>query len=233
MKRYTLIIFDLDDTLFDYSETERQAVTEACGSFGVASTNDLYLKYRLANDDLRREYRDLNADTIQRFRIARAAHFLALIGRGDISPEDFVQRYLQHSTSGVLISGVQETLEALSGIRKVVATNGTTYPRLNKLRSSVIAKYFDGFFSSETLGLAKSSADFFLRVLQHYNTPKDEVLVVGDDYRLDVLCAAASGLDCCWFNYRKEPITRPLPATVLVLDTFSDLVRVVRGASHV
>lgn len=233
MKRYRLIIFDLDDTLFDYTETERFAVTLACGSFGVASASDLYLKYRVANDNVRGEYQDLTADNIQRFRLARAARFLALIDRSEISPKDFVQRYLEHSTSGILISGVRETLEALAGIRKVVATNGTTYPRLNKLKSSEIAKYFDAFFSTDTLGLAKSNSEFFLKIIRHYEIPKEEVLVVGDDYRLDVQSAVNAGVDCCWFNYRNDPLDRALPGTVTAIERFGDLVDIVRGGAHV
>lgn len=231
MKRYRLVIFDLDDTLFDYAETERSAVALACRSCAVAFASDLYLKYKIANENVRGEYRELTADNIRQFRLARAAKFLALINRSDISPEDFVQKYLEHSTSGILISGVRETLEALPGICKVVATNGTTYPRLNKLKNSEIAKYFDGFFSAETLGVAKSSSEYFLKIIQHYEIPKEDVLIVGDDYRLDVQCAVNAGIDCCWFNYRKEQMDRALPGTVTVIDKFGELVGLVKGGA--
>jgi 2-haloacid dehalogenase len=232
MKSYRLIIFDLDDTLFDYAETERSAVMEACKSFGVALAGDLYSKYKMTNDIIRGQYPKITPDNIKRFRFARAAKFLALINRSEVAPGDFVAQYLEHSTVGILISGVQETLEALEGIPKVVATNGSNFPRRNKLESSTIAKHFRGFFSAENLGVAKSHPEFFLKIIQHCNVSKEHVLIVGDDYRLDIENAITLGVDCCWFNYRKERFDGILPETVTVIERFGDLVGLVTGGAH-
>jgi HAD superfamily hydrolase (TIGR01549 family) len=232
MKSYRLIIFDLDDTLFDYTETERSAVIEACESFGVALAGDLYSKYKMANDIVRGQYPKITPDNIQRFRFARAAKFLALINRSEVAPEDFVEQYLDRSTVGILISGVQETLEALEGIPKVVATNGSNYPRRNKLESSTIAKHFCGFFSAENLGVAKSHPAYFLKIIQHCDVPKEHVLIVGDDYRLDIENAINIGVDCCWFNYRKKRLDGIVPDTVTVIERFGDLVGLVTGGAH-
>lgn len=232
MKSYRLIVFDLDDTLFDYAESERSAVIEACESFGVALAGDLYSKYRMANDIVRGQYPEITPDNIQRFRFARAAKFLAFLNRSEVAPEDFVEQYLKRSTTGILISGVQETLEELEGIPKVVATNGTNYPRRNKFESSTIAKHFRGFFSAEDLGVAKPHPAYFLKIIKHCNVPKEDVLIVGDNFRLDIESAVNIGVDCCWFNYHKKKFDGILPDTVTVIERFGDLARVVKGEAH-
>ena len=227
MKSYRLIIFDLDDTLFDYAETERSAVIEACKSLGVALAGDLYSKYRIANDIVRGQYPEITPDNLQGFRSERAAEFLALINRSEVVPEDFVKEYLERSTLGVLISGVQETLDALDGIPKVVATNGSNYPRRNKFESSTIAKHFLEFFSAENLGVAKPDPAYFLKIIQRFDVPREHVLIVGDDYRVDIEAGIRIGVDCCWFNYRKEKLDGTLPDSVTVIERFEDLLGLV------
>jgi 2-haloacid dehalogenase len=227
MKDYRLIVFDLDDTLFDYAQTERLAVTEACARLGLECREDIYAKYRRANDIVRCGFRDITAENIRAFRIARADAFLASSNRRDVSAEDFVDEYLRNSTAGILIAGVPETLEQLRGISKVVATNGTDYPRRNKLEGSPIATYFDGFFSSEGLGVAKPDPEYFVRILQHCKVRKEEALVVGDSYRLDIETAARLGFDCCWFDYRRAYRDAPLPQAVRLINRFDELISVI------
>lgn len=231
MNCYRLIVFDLDDTLFDYAQTERLAVTEACARLGIGCGEEIYAKYKTANDIVRRGFRNITAENIRAFRLARADVFLASSNCGDVLAEDFVDEYLRNSTAGVLIAGVPETLEQLRGISKVVATNGTDYPRRNKLEGSSIARHFDGFFSSERLGVSKPDPEYFVRVLQHCKVPKEEALVVGDNYRLDVETAVALGLDCCWFDYRQAYRGAPLPGAVRLISRFDELLSVVRRRS--
>jgi 2-haloacid dehalogenase len=227
MSKYQLVIFDLDDTLFDYEETERAAVIKTCENWGIADDGSMYSKYRRANDTARIKYPDITPRNIRQFRCARAIEFLELIGRVEITADRFVERYLEYSTVGVLICGVQETLEAMEGVTKVVATNGSNFPRRNKLENSTIANYFHGYYSAEDLGVSKSNPDYFLTIIARYDVPKERILIVGDDYRLDITAAIGIGVDCCWFNYRKEKMDITVPDTVRVIERFEDLIDII------
>jgi HAD superfamily hydrolase (TIGR01549 family) len=232
MKRYKLIIFDLDDTLFDYEETEKYAVTKACEGFRVTYIGDLYSQYKKANNIVRGDYKTLTSDNIEQFRVSRIVEFFNLIDHHGTNPKDFIEQYLKLSTVGILIDGVQETLESLSEILKVVATNGTTYPRLNKLEGSPIAKYFHAFFSAENLGVAKSDPEYFLKIIQRYNVLKEEVLIIGDDFSTDIQSALKLGIDCCWFNYRQEKKDVELPNNVFIIDRFTEVICIAKGNAY-
>jgi len=228
MSKYKLIIFDLDDTLFDYKETEKYAVVKACESLGIIyDVVDIYSQYKKANDIARNEFRVITPDNIHQFRDSRIKQFFSLIGNTQASPIDFIEKYLAHSKVGIVIDDVQETLANLKGIKKVVATNGSNYPRQNKLESSKIAKYFDAYFSSENLGIVKPNPDYFLTIMQQYNVTKEEVLIVGDDYSTDVTGAINLELDCCWFNFRKKKEDMILPDNVFVVKEFKAIISVV------
>lgn len=232
MKPYKLIIFDLDDTLFDYEETEKYAIIKACEKFCVIYEGDLYSQYKEANNIIRKEYKLLTTNNIQQFRDLRVKKFFSLINNNNINSKDFIQEYLKHSTVGILIEGVQATLEKLNGILKVVATNGTNFPRQNKLQSSYIAKYFDAYYSAENLGVAKPNSEFFLKIIKKFNVSKDDVLIVGDDYSTDIQAAIELGIDACWFNFRQKELTAKFPNNVYVIEKFNELISIVKGDKH-
>lgn len=229
MKHYKLIIFDLDDTLFDYEETEKYAIFKSCENLGITFCGDLYATYKKANNSIRKEYGLLTSINIQQFRYARVKKFFHLINNSKINPNDFIKQYLENSTVGILIEGVQETLEKLKGVFKIVATNGSNYPRQNKLEGSAIAKYIDAYYSSETLGVAKPNSEFFLKIMKKYDVMKNKVLSVGDNYATDVQCAIELGIDGCWFNYRLKTQTFALPKNVYIIEKFNKLINIVKG----
>ena len=232
MREYKLIIFDLDDTLFDYRKTEEHAVVKACENLGVIFSGKLYSQYLKANKTARVEYKAITPNNIQKFRDSRANIFLSLINNDQINPVDFLDEYLKYSKVGVLIDGVEDTLKSLEGIVKVVATNGSNYPRQNKLENSRIAKYFDAYFSSENLGISKPAPEYFLDILKHYDVFLSNVLIVGDDYFTDVLGAINLGIDCCWFNHRNKNIDVELPANIYVITHFSEIIDMVMRGKH-
>lgn len=232
MKTYKLIIFDLDDTLFDYVQTEKIAVIKTCNLLGINSVEDIYAQYKKANGFAKKEYKVLSNTNIKQFRELRAIKFLSLIHWEGINPNMFIEEYLKNSTLGILIEGVKETLNKLSSISKVVATNGSNYPRLNKLKNSQISVFIDDFFSSENLKVEKPNPEFFTNILCKYNLEKEDALMVGDDFSTDILGAINSGIDCCWFNYRKVKIDFNLPESVIVIEKFNELLNIVNITNY-
>jgi len=221
--KYTLLIFDLDDTLFDYKATETRAVITACQALGIRSTDDLYTQYRRAHQMVRVRYEILTPQNIASLRKERAEVFLSLIHSVHVSANDFIEEYLRCSTCGVIIEGVPETLDRLQGVRKVVATNGTNYPRRDKLYTSAIAKHFDAYFSAEDVGMPKSDPKFFEAILSRCHVGRNDVLIIGDDYDTDIRSALLLGIDSCWFNYRHRKPPFPVPRNVSIITGFLQL----------
>ena len=52
MKKYSIILFDADGTLFDFAQCEREAFREALALSGATATEDMINDYKEINDSL-------------------------------------------------------------------------------------------------------------------------------------------------------------------------------------
>ena len=50
--RYRYLFFDLDNTLFDFNEAERQAFEKVCMVYGIRFCPELFAFYHAVNDAL-------------------------------------------------------------------------------------------------------------------------------------------------------------------------------------
>jgi HAD superfamily hydrolase (TIGR01549 family) len=232
--KYQLIVFDIDDTLFDYKATETSALKTVCSNYGIdCHFDDIYKKYKNANNEAKVIIGGLGADNLDEFRRVRATLFLKSIGRSDISVSAFVETYLEYAACGILVDGVYETLSEITHITKVAATNGSTYPRKNKLMNSPIMPFFKAFYSSEEMDISKPNPVFFHRIVDELGFSKSQTLIVGDEWETDVEGALSSHIDVCWFNSkrRKMPIQNS-QQQIYEINQFNQLLRIVEGESH-
>lgn len=227
MSRYKLLIFDLDDTLFDYKQTEMQAISKTCKIFNIKFDCSIFEIYKQSNKLAKEEIIDyiLNLDF---FRKRRAELFLEQLNRRDIPVNKFINYYLKYSEKGVLIEGVYETLHCIEVYRKVVATNGSTYPRKNKLVNSCISPFFSSFYSSEMLGVAKPNPDFFLNICKEENVGVKETLVIGDNFKTDILGAQSAGIDACYIARDNSKYSKILK-NVYYLSRIEEIIKVVEN----
>lgn len=223
MDKYRLIILDLDDTLFDHEFTERNAVAYACANQNIAFDSSIFLLYKEANNLAKKNVRDYLFN-LQNFRKKRIEFFFNMLGLINYNSTKFLEDYLIYSKHGILIDGVEETLRNIK-TQKVVATNGSNQPRLDKMRNSSISFLISDFYSSERLGVAKPDKRFYQLILEDKAIPRKEAIVVGDKYETDIIPAIDLGLDACWFNWKKHNESGISPK-VKVIHKFDELINI-------
>ncbi|MCT4590555.1 MAG: HAD family hydrolase [Carboxylicivirga sp.] len=229
MNKYNLIIFDLDDTLFDYQKTEQYAIKKTCNEFSISYDNNSYSLYKKANTYAKNKYQSLSPENISKFREERVKAFFSYLNVESVKINEFISGYLRHSTKGILINNIEETLKQLGGITKVVATNGSNYPRKDKLENSGIKKYFEAYFSAEDLNCEKPNPFFFKKIIDQYNISVRETLIIGDDFSKDIEGASAVGADSCWFNFKRKVVPECLPANVFVIESIQEIIKIVKN----
>jgi YjjG family noncanonical pyrimidine nucleotidase len=199
--RYPWLLFDADDTLFDYASAEATALRGAFEAEGVTFRPAWLPVYRRVNA---RAWRDLEDGrvTAARLRVRRFEQLFAELGVG-LDPVAFGGAYLgQLAMQAQLVEGALEVLEALlADHRLAIVTNGLAEVQRPRLARSPLAPLVDHLVISEEVGAAKPDPAIFAAVLARLGGPdRRDVLLIGDSLRSDIAGGVASGLDTCWFN---------------------------------
>ena len=204
--QYTYLLFDADNTLFDFGMAEFHAFRETCAHAGIIWSEEAYRTYSAINDALWKKL-ERGETTQAELKVQRYREFLAWYGyTGELEPKAVCMGNTYKEALGrqaFLMPHAEEVLDALTGkgYRISIITNGISQIQRARMASSPIRKYITGLYISEELGVAKPDPAFFDTVFADLGDPaKEKVLVIGDSLSSDIDGAAAYGLDCVWFT---------------------------------
>ena len=224
-KKYRFLLTDLDNTLLDFSASEREALSRTLSSLGVTPDEQTAAAYSAYNDSLwkRLERKELTRDELIRTRFTGFFKSLGIDADGCAAASLYEKNL---SGTAYVTDGAYELLRRCRGkIGVYVISNGTARVQLPRLSLSGIDKMCDGYFISEHVGYAKPDVRFFEYVSAHIpGFKKEEALVLGDSLSADIAGGAAFGIDTCLFDpngeYDGDGIVRP---DITVNDLFSVL----------
>lgn len=203
--KYEVIIFDADETLFDFKKSERAALKNAMSDFNIEYDENHHLKvYKAINDAIWEELEDgvITQDRLKVERFKRLAEKLNL----QFDEVKFAKSYMNHlSYASFLYSDSISLVESLhKNHRLIMITNGLTEVQDNRIRKSIIAKYFEDIVISEEVKVSKPDPKIFELALNNIRyTDKSKVLMVGDSLTSDIQGGINFGIDTCWFNPNK------------------------------
>ncbi len=201
--RYPWLLFDADDTLFDFRAAEAHALEAAFRDVGVSFDPAWLAVYQQVNA---RAWRALEEGrtTPERLRVLRFDDLFAQLGL-PLDADAFSVTYLRHlGTQAELVDGALEMLDAvLPGRRLAIITNGLSEVQRPRFAASAIADRIAAVVISEEVGVAKPDPAIFAIALERMNGPAPhEVLMIGDSLSSDIAGGIAAGLDTVWFNPR-------------------------------
>ena len=198
-------LFDLDDTLLDFSASEELSFFRTLQSFGINSgLEELLVQYRIENRALWKLFEEAKTTKeqlkVERFRRIFEAHQIA------IDPELTSKRYLDTlPETVVLIDCAAEICKWLSQRGELgIITNGIHHVQTQRIKNSAIAPFVSFVCVSESSGYAKPDIRFFehaASMAKHFD--KARTLVVGDRLDIDILGANNFGVNSCWYNPRR------------------------------
>lgn len=200
--KFRYILFDADSTLYDYEHAEFQAFKNTIRDFGIDKDIDLlHTSYKEINYAIWRDFEE-HKITAKELRIERFKRFLAkeqlYHGSNEMS-----KTYIDHLSKGTtLLDGAKEIISYLLADYSVsLITNGLADVQYSRIRNSELKEAFDHIFISEEIGFPKPMKEIFDHVFETLGYPqKEEVLIVGDSFRSDIVGGKNYGIRTCWFN---------------------------------
>lgn len=205
VKSYKYILFDLDDTLFDFKASEAKALEDTLVKFGITPSKEIIKRYSEINVSYWRKF-DIGLIEKDVLCKRRFADFGRELGMDEsVFPSASVNRFYldQLGSYGILFEGAVELCKALRnrGYKIMIITNGTAHVQHSRLQATGFTDCIDGLYISEEIGYRKPTVEYFSHVLNNIgDLCKEHYLIVGDSLTSDIAGGVFNGIDTCWFN---------------------------------
>ncbi len=203
--KYEVILFDADETLYDFKKSEREAFKNTMLEFNIEYDEENHLKtYQDINTTLWKEFEQglITQEKLKIERFKRLSDMLKI----NFDENNFAILYMKHlSNASFLYDNSIDLLDELNQhYRLGIVTNGLTLVQDKRIRQSTIAKYFDAIVISEEILISKPNPGIFEYTLKNLDFfDKSKVLMVGDSLNSDIQGGINFGIDTCWYNPNK------------------------------
>jgi len=205
MHQFQTLLFDADNTLFDFTACERAALELAFKHRGYPIDDEKRKIYEQINVGLWKKYEQglMDRKTVIYSRFGLLFRELGIEDDG-IDFEDVYQDLLgqQH----VIIPEAPEVIDYLYHKYDLyIVTNGVTATQLRRLRDSKIDQYMQKIFVSEETGYQKPMKEYFDYCFHRIpQFDPEKALIIGDSLSSDIKGGNNAGIKTCWYNPGKE-----------------------------
>jgi 2-haloacid dehalogenase len=211
MHQFQTLLFDADNTLFDFTACERAALDLAFKHHGYPIDDEIRKLYEEINVGLWKKYEQglMDRKSVIYSRFGLLFRELGISDDG-IGFEDVYQDLLgqQH----VIIPEAPEVIDYL--FRKYdlyIVTNGVTATQLRRLKDSGLDQYMQKIFVSEETGYQKPWKEYFDYCFDRIpQFDPEKALIIGDSLSSDIKGGNNAGIKTCWYNPGKEHNTLDL-----------------------
>ena len=212
MKKYTWLLFDADDTLFDFPKAEANALKWTLEQAGLPFQPEFVGLYSRFNQQVWKEFERAEVTSLE-LRVKRFRLFFDET-QLDGDPQAISPLYLRNLALGTdLLPSAERVVRALKNYYHLaLVTNGLKDVQRPRLEGSAMRDCFEKVFISEEIGAAKPSRNYFDAVFHEIGQPpKESVLLIGDSLTSDMRGGVDYGIDTCWYNPAGK--TTELPVT--------------------
>lgn len=200
--KYETLLFDLDDTLMDFTKAEELSIEASyCRFFTKYTDMETYKRtYYKINSSL---WDAVDAGDLgpAQVKILRFRQVIDILG----APHDAItvathyEDKLGHEVHW--FPEVKNTLEYLNEHHMIgIITNGITNIQRKKYKHSGLAEITDCFIISESVGVSKPAKKIFELALDQLGARVESTLMIGDSLSSDYQGALNMGLDFCWIK---------------------------------
>jgi len=209
-----VILFDLDDTIIDFSWNSSDSWRLTCLEAGEETGADAELLQRAIGSAANNFWADHDrAEAGRRNLIAASATIVAeAFGTLEVNvrpdlPREMSRRYRTRREEGIrLFEGAINVLEALrtQGRRLALVTNGSRQEQRAKIERFDLEHHFDHIQIEGEFGLGKPHDAAYRHALETMNADPATTWFVGDNLEWDVAAPQRHGIYGIWVDGRQD-----------------------------
>ena len=203
---YPYLLFDADDTLFDFGKADRHAFSALCAAVGLTESEELLRRFRAHNDACWAMFD--RGEATKDFIVAE--RFRRLFGELGIGADPVAANETYLAALATCAFPTPHSVEVCRTLaqthRLFLITNAVASVQRGRLARAEVRPYFEAAFVSEEAGAQKPTPAYFAYVFAHIDgITRENCLLIGDSLSSDIRGANNYGLPCCWYNPRRSP----------------------------
>ena len=202
-RKYDTLLWDIDGTVLNFLEAEKNAIRALFKKYGFPYCTDLMLSHYSGIN--RKYWEALERGEMSKKEIltARFKEFFSIYGLDTEAAESFNKDYQTALGDTIVFNdGAFDIIKGFKGtFVQCAVTNGTITAQKKKLLVSGLNDLFDHVFISEELGYEKPSPMFMKCVKEAVpGLTEERTLIIGDSLTSDIKLGNNTGIDTCWYN---------------------------------
>jgi len=204
--KYKNLFFDLDDTIWAFSQNARDTFEEVYQKYSFDryfdSFDHYYTLYQQRNTELWIEYGE---GKITKDELNRQRFFYPLQAVG-VEDEALAEQFSKDffaiiPTKSTLMPHAKEVLEYLAPKYNLyILSNGFQELQCHKMRSAGIDRFFKKIVLSDDIGILKPWPEIFHFALSATQSEVHDSLMIGDSWENDVIGAKGVGMHQVFYN---------------------------------
>jgi putative hydrolase of the HAD superfamily len=229
-KKYKVVFFDLDHTLWDFDSNAFIAIKELFTEYKLNEQlsdfqpfYDAYVKHN------RRLWAEYEAGNLKKELLRFLRFHLALrdfgINDQDLA-KDIGEAYITRCPlKTILFPYAREVLDYLyPKYEMAIISNGFAEVQRIKLQTCGLDKYFKRVFTSEQTGFQKPRPEIFHAAVTAFNAKKKDCIMIGDSWDHDMAGAKNYGIDHIYFNPDKKE--QKSPEATFEINSLSQIINI-------
>lgn len=199
--KYKVLLFDADNTLFDFDACEKRALKLVFERHGILLDAQMNACFHSINPMICGAA--MKAESSPEMKSSLPVSGSSSIGFTLITTGCSLKELINVNwQTGTSCCGCFSLISQLrKDFRLFLVSNGVVETQYKRLHDSGLYPFFEHIFLSEEVGYRKPQPEFFTPVLQAaLPSSKEELLLIGDSLSSDIAGANRIGLDCVWMN---------------------------------
>ena len=204
--RYTTLLMDADDTIFDFPQCEYHALKNTLEFYGLAFSEEIYHKFSSINAKLWKKF-EVNEITRSKLRIQRFRELIEKCFDGFEEAEKLADKYVEKlSEQAILLDGAYQAVKELSKYYSIyIITNGLKPVQRGRFARTELTKFIRKLYISDEMNVQKPGKAFFDYVMNDIpEKDKNKILVVGDSLTSDMQGGKNAGLATCLYDPKNK-----------------------------
>ena len=201
-RKYEYLLFDIDNTLMDFSAGEKIALYQTMAELGSPISDEEHQAYLAINAGVwaRFEQGLLDSKTVQRLRFEQ---FLEYLRQDPARAQSVNDHYVENlGKQAVVMDGAMDMLRRVKAhYRLAVVTNGLHLVQRSRLERSGFLPLLDGVFISQEMGVQKPTKAYYDYIFAAFDdADRAKYLMIGDSLSADIAGGVNAGIDTCWYR---------------------------------